>query len=60
VGQLLGHVVEPPFHLVVFPVDFFSWSSISQKNDIAKRLGLFTCGRSLKLKKQEKTGKPVR
>jgi hypothetical protein len=34
-------MVGPLFHLVAFPVDFFSRSSISRKNGMAKILGLF-------------------
>jgi hypothetical protein len=42
VGQVLGQMVGPLFVLVVLPVDFFfSDSSISYKNDVAKKLGPF-------------------
>jgi hypothetical protein len=37
-----GRMVGALFHVTVFSIDFlFSWSSISLKNDEAKRLGLF-------------------
>jgi hypothetical protein len=39
VARKWAHVLLPLFHLVAFSVDFFSRSSISWKNNMAKRLG---------------------
>jgi hypothetical protein len=61
VGQVLGHVVDPLFHLVALPVDFlFSWSSISQKNGVAKRLDLFDVLTVCESQKHAKTSKFLR
>jgi hypothetical protein len=47
-------VVPPLLVLVKFPVDFFSCSSIPQKNDVAKSLGLFDIWKVLKVKNMQK------
>jgi hypothetical protein len=41
-ARKLGRMVDPLFHLVEFPIDFFfSRSLIFQKDVVAKRLGPF-------------------
>jgi hypothetical protein len=53
--------VGPLLHLVAFPVDFFfSSSSTSQKNNVAKKLGQLTSERSLKVKKMQKQANLLR
>jgi hypothetical protein len=44
--------VDPLLAHVTFPVDFFSESSISRKNNVTKRLGQFIVQKVLKVKKQ--------
>jgi hypothetical protein len=53
----MGHVVGLLFHLVAFHVDLFSWSSTSQKNDMAKKLGPFDIRKVPKSQKHEKIRK---
>jgi hypothetical protein len=58
VDQVLGHMVYPIFHLVVFPFDFFfSRSFIPRKNDVEKRLGPFDVRKVLESQKHAKTRK---
>jgi hypothetical protein len=44
----------------MFPIDFFFSSSIFQKNDMAKRLGMFDIRRSPKVKKMQKQANLLR
>jgi hypothetical protein len=53
----MGHVVGLLVHLVAFHVDFFSRSSTSQKNDMAKILGLFDIRKVPKSQKHKKNKK---
>jgi hypothetical protein len=55
--QFLGRVVDPLFHLVVFPIDFFfSCDSISQKIMWQKDWVRLKSRRSLKVKNMQKQG----
>jgi hypothetical protein len=56
-----ARMVPPNSRLVVFSVDFFfSRSSISQKNDVAKRLGLFDIRKVPEVKNMQKKANLLR
>jgi hypothetical protein len=56
-----ARVVLPIFCLMEFPIDFFSRSSISQKNDVAKSLVPFDVRKvSESQKKMQKQGNLLR
>jgi hypothetical protein len=57
-AMTLGHVKDPLYHLVAFPVDFFfSRSSIAQKMICQKILGLFVVRKVPESQNHAKTSK---
>jgi hypothetical protein len=54
----MAHVVGPIFRLIAFPIEFFfSSSSISRKNDVAKNTGPFDVQKVPESQKHAKTRK---
>jgi hypothetical protein len=56
-ARVVAHMVGPLLVLVVSPFGFFSWSSISQKNYMAKSLGTFSVWMVPESQKHSKTRK---